>query len=470
MNLLFLKTLLRRKPDGFILPLTLFVCMILLSIATSISVLLAKEVYFSRLTRLSQVAYYAADDGLMCAAMIDDKFIDPDTGLGIFPYDINTTAQSVLDKINAERAEDGLPQILLNDIKCATSAIFDSAVTGLSSEAKSFSVGGTTQDGVSTTFSMRMDLGGGDYRCASVSINKTPAYRQIISRGFASCTTVSAFPIERAVVSTSVNSYYDPVVSTGQTAYVLTSGSSWQVPLDVTSIKVWAVGAGGGGAGTPVSSGNTAGGAGAGGGVAYKTYAVLPGQMISYSVGASGVGASGGSDGANGGQTTVTVGGQLPLTATGGEGGNYNSTSIAFGGDGFNGDFMIGGDGEGSSGNSGGAGGGGTGAAMGSSVQCSGANGAQGGDVDGMFAVVTAAGYPTVGPGSRGSSNCSSPIVDTEHGTDATGFGSGGGGAGRSGGNGGDGLYGGGGGGAAGGNTSHTGGNGGSGAVVISIQ
>jgi hypothetical protein len=64
-----------------VLPLTLIICVIILTISAGISIILAKELYFSRLSRLSQVAYYAADDGMMCATMIDDKYIDPDTGL-----------------------------------------------------------------------------------------------------------------------------------------------------------------------------------------------------------------------------------------------------------------------------------------------------------------------------------------------------------------------------------------------------
>lgn len=470
MNPFPFKNPLKRRHKGFILPLTLFVCMILLSIATSISVLLAKEIYFSRITKLSQVAYYAADDGLMCAAMIDEKFVDPDTGLGIFPYDAITTSQSVLNKINTERTNAGLAAITLNDIECATSSVFDPAITGIVSTPKTFNVGGSNQNGMSTTFNMKMDLGGGEYRCATVSVNKTPSYRQIIARGFAHCGNLSAYPIERAVISTSVNSYYDPVVVPGQTAFVLTSGSSWQVPPGTNTIKVWAIGSGGGGAGTPANP-PTAGGSGAAGGVAYKTYAVTPGQTVTYSVGAGGAGSLGALNGASGNQTTVTVPGYSPLVALGGNGGWYNNTSASAGGSGSGGDGAVaGGNGAGVSGNNGGSGGAGLGLANGSSGSCSGENGAQANDVSGLFSVVSAAGYPTTGPGSRGATNCSSPVVDNEHGTNATGFGSGGGGAGRSGGNGGNGLYGGGGGGAAGGNIVHTGGNGGGGAVVISTQ
>lgn len=463
----FIKKLKNETNRGFILPLTLFVCMIMLSISTSISVLLAKEIYFSRLTRLSQVAYYAADDGLMCATALDDKFTDPDTGLGIFQYDMTTTSQDVLNRINTERVQKGLTALTLNDIKCATAPVFNQPISNITLTPKTFLVGGVNQSGVSTQFDMRMDLGGGEFRCANITVNKTSAFRQIVARGFASCGSAYNFTIERAVVSNTVDAFYDSV-SNGP--FVFTAGGSWTVPAGVTGIKVWAIGSGGGGAGTPANPSVSAG-SGAAGGVSYKTYAVTPGQVITYSVGAGGAGSSGASDGAAGSQTTVSVPGYAQLIAWGGDGGWYNNSSASTGGSGTGGDgAVLGGNGSGSNGNNGGAGGAGIGSASASGASCSGDDGAQANDVSGLFSVVTVAGYSTTAPGSRGSTNCSSPIVDNENGTNASGFGSGGGGAGRSGGNGGHGMYGGGGGGAAGGNVVHTGGNGGGGAVVISIQ
>lgn len=185
------------------LPLTLIVCVIILTIATGISIILAKELYFSKLSRLSQVAYYAADNGLMCTTMIDDQYIDPDTGSGIFQYNNLVTSQMVLDKVNTARVAKGLTAITLNDIKCATSDVFDSSITSFAiAPFTRIDSAGSPDDGQATTFNMRMDLGDGEYRCATVIINKTTTYRQIISRGFASCNSVFAYPIERAIVST----------------------------------------------------------------------------------------------------------------------------------------------------------------------------------------------------------------------------------------------------------------------------
>ena len=189
----------KMRARGFVLPLTLIICAIILTVATGISIILAKELYFSKLSRLSQVAYYAADNGLMCASMIDDRYVDPDTGLGIFESG-GPSSQEVLDKINLVRQSNGLPALAITDITCATSAIFDA------SSPTSYSVvpftHTTPNDGRQTTFSMKMDLGDGTFRCATVMVYKTAKFRQFVSRGFASCATTGTFPIERAVIST----------------------------------------------------------------------------------------------------------------------------------------------------------------------------------------------------------------------------------------------------------------------------
>jgi hypothetical protein len=58
---------------------------------------------------------------------------------------------------------------------------------------------------------MRMDLGlapgtttGHLYRCAKVTVNKTPSFRQIISQGYAQCDNPNG-TVERAVVNTTAS-------------------------------------------------------------------------------------------------------------------------------------------------------------------------------------------------------------------------------------------------------------------------
>lgn len=111
---------------------------------------------------------------------------------------------------------------------------------------------------------------------------------------------------------------------------VLTSGTSWTVPANVYRIKVTLVGGGGGSGGADVqTSGGTAGGGGGGGGLCIGFYTVIPGQTMTYAIGAGGTaGASTPTDGAAGGTTTTTYN-AITYTATGGAGGVSSTNSIA---------------------------------------------------------------------------------------------------------------------------------------------
>ena len=93
----------------------------------------------------------------------------------------------------------------------------------------------------------------------------------------------------------------------------ITSGT-YTVPSGVTSLKVECWGGGGGGGGCSDNNGNMGGG-GAGGAYKTATISVTPGQMITYTVGAGGVGVSGAAGGAGAASTFSTV------TANGGLGG-----------------------------------------------------------------------------------------------------------------------------------------------------
>ena len=128
---------------------------------------------------------------------------------------------------------------------------------------------------------------------------------------------------------------------------ILTSGTSYTTPAGCNSIYVEAVGGGGGGGG---NAGNACGGSGGGGG-AYcaKFFSVTPLTAYSYAIGAGGAGYVSLS-GANGGNTTFTVGGAT-ITSGGGSGGIYslssNVTSGGAGGTSTGGDFNASGGGGG---------------------------------------------------------------------------------------------------------------------------
>jgi hypothetical protein len=402
------------RTRGFILPFTLVVCVIILTIATGISIILTKELYFSKLSRLSQTAYYAADNGLMCATMIDDLYLDTTIGLGIFQYADTPTTQSVLDTVNARRSSQGLSTITLNDIKCATSAIFDTSVTGYAVDPFSrIDSEGNVDNGKTTTFNMKMDTGNSVYRCATVVVNKTPSYRQIISRGFASCNGATyAYPIERAIVSTSetsgASSGGTPIV-TVQQEYTTPGSYMWTAPEGVTRVTVLAIGGGGAG-GSSIKGGGGGGGAGLG----YRNdISVTPGNTYRVEVGAGGIGVING----NGGDgqdsyfkdasTVVGMGGQggngggNNNSYNGGNGGNHTGSG-GNGGDGGNSSGELSGGGGGAGGYSGGGGNGDTNGRSGNGGGAAG--GSRGGDTSTAGSAQSGGGVGIYGQGTSGTS------------------------------------------------------------------
>lgn len=206
------QNIIKRSSRGFILPFTMLICAIVLAISTGISTILAKEVYFSRLSRQSQIAYFAADNGMTCVINVDDAYLDAN-GIGIFPYqdpvltDPTSYMVGVLSDANNVRAINGLAPIAsLDDIKCATSDIFDALVTQFTvtpySRVNTSSFPPVTERGATTRFSMKMDQGDGTQKCADIEVNKTITYRQIISKGYASCFSSISNPVERAIINT----------------------------------------------------------------------------------------------------------------------------------------------------------------------------------------------------------------------------------------------------------------------------
>jgi hypothetical protein len=174
-------------------------------------------------------------------------------------------------------------------------------------------------------------------------------------------------------------------------AVVYNTGTSLTISAGITSVKAWAIGAGGGGAGSTNSDGTSGGGGGAGG-IAYVTKTVLTGAIISYTLGTGGTGGIDANNGSSGGNTTAVVSGTT-ITGNGGAAGEYNNGVNAAGGLFSGGDGgSAGGDGQGAAGDEGGGGGGGTGTVIGGTQSGgNGANGADAGDVSGLFAALGSA-------------------------------------------------------------------------------
>lgn len=199
---------------GFVLPFTMLISVLILFITTSVMTLLSKQMYFSKLYKQSQSAYYAADDAMACALAIDDTYISAD-GLGIFPSGTTTNASTYIDDtitfINSKRhgvnpMADVITRTGAKGIKCGQSPIFDPAISSFTISQTNYvyrSLLNGNEEGKTVSFKMHMDLGGGDSRCAKVTINKTQSFRQIISQGYSTCDNPST-AVERAVVNTTI--------------------------------------------------------------------------------------------------------------------------------------------------------------------------------------------------------------------------------------------------------------------------
>jgi hypothetical protein len=207
---------------GFVLPFTMLISVLVLFITTSALALLSKQQYFSRLYKQSQSAYYAADDAMACAMLIDDTYVAVD-GLGLFPSSIGTPTY-IVDVLTYMSSQPGAPTITMADIKCGQSPIFVAA--GSPSFDPQFITLSTpylyhfinpltgivdTESGQTSTYNMQMDLGFDPadvtgvrhlYRCAKVTVNKTPSFRQVVAQGYSTCGGSKS--VERAVVNTTI--------------------------------------------------------------------------------------------------------------------------------------------------------------------------------------------------------------------------------------------------------------------------
>lgn len=107
----------------------------------------------------------------------------------------------------------------------------------------------------------------------------------------------------------------------GQQEYISASGTfNFTVPASVTSLSAVCIGGGGGGGGWG-NANDESGGGGGGGALAYGTFAVTPGEILTINVGAAGTAGATQNNGGNGGTSSVQRSGTNLVAAGGGTGG-----------------------------------------------------------------------------------------------------------------------------------------------------
>lgn len=89
-----LKINIRQKEEGFILAFALIVVASVLMMAITLSNIMNKELFFSRLVSNNHLAYNAADSGMECAIYLDSVFRDDFTGDSIILNNVEDSADS----------------------------------------------------------------------------------------------------------------------------------------------------------------------------------------------------------------------------------------------------------------------------------------------------------------------------------------------------------------------------------------
>lgn len=142
--------------------------------------------------------------------------------------------------------------------------------------------------------------------------------------------------ISSAGVVSTYSIVYNGAASFSPVAYVITSGTSRTVPTGATSMKAWVIGGGGGGT-EGANCNNSSECDGGYGGEAVKTYTVVGGNTVTYTIGTGGAGGSGGTSAANGTNSTLTYSG-VTITGGGGTRGDSGTCGLPYG-TGSGGDF-----------------------------------------------------------------------------------------------------------------------------------
>lgn len=114
----FLKKINKQNQDGYILIFTLIVMSIILFTSLSISKIIEKEVFFTRLTSNSREAYFAADSGIECAQYIDNVLRDNAYSISLILNSVTGTPKNdFLDnaKYNVFFATSSIPETLMTN-------------------------------------------------------------------------------------------------------------------------------------------------------------------------------------------------------------------------------------------------------------------------------------------------------------------------------------------------------------------
>lgn len=221
----------RNNQGGYILAFTLIIMSILLIVSLSVSRIIAKEMYFSKLIELSKSTYFAADSGIECAKYLDSVFKDITFGNSII-LNSTSTADGNFDFINNANqyvffssstvilstnitSPSGIYCNGDNNIFGAYASTPDAVENNLNNELSSFNIVGDSTH-ATTTFGLILkdidpNTGNIKTRCAlvvfykerfSVATDTTVSFG-IISTGYSNCDNQSRSRVSRTIFESS---------------------------------------------------------------------------------------------------------------------------------------------------------------------------------------------------------------------------------------------------------------------------
>lgn len=227
----FFKIKEQKYNNGYILAFTLIVVSILLLVSMSVSRIMVKEIFFSRLIELSKGAYFAADSGIECAKYLDSNFRDDSSGISLI-LNSTSTDDGALDFLgNANQNIFNASTTVINNTNITSPSgvycnsddntynqIFgayastpEAVESNLSNLLSSYNIVGDTNN-ATTTFGLIIkdtdpNTGNETNRCALVIFSKTKSSFAtstsesfgIISTGYSSCDANNRSRVSRTI-------------------------------------------------------------------------------------------------------------------------------------------------------------------------------------------------------------------------------------------------------------------------------
>lgn len=224
-----LKINIKQKEEGFILAFALIVVASVLMMAITLSNIMNKELFFSRLVSNNHLAYNAADSGMECAIYLDSVFKDDFTGDSIILNNVKDSADSYflsnlnnifnasssinpslksIDKVTCANDDNTYNQIF-NDENITDYGFNPSrndVLNNLNNMKSSFTLSG---DGFSatTTFGFIIKGENNENKCVIVDFykkritkeNNITSYFAITSTGFSSCNKNDKSRVSRTI-------------------------------------------------------------------------------------------------------------------------------------------------------------------------------------------------------------------------------------------------------------------------------